>query len=207
VLAHSPAAEQAMVERGDGIERVPVMHNDFIIVGPEDDPAGIAGAADINGAMQAIATSGANFISRGDDSGTHTLEKRLWEAAGVTPAGQGWYEESGQGMGATLQVANQKRAYTLSDRGTYLSQRNNLDLEILFEGADELANYYHVIVVNPDKHSGVNADGARAFAAFIVREDIQELIGEFGVEEFGQPLFIPDAVPEATRGSDLGRAA
>lgn len=199
VFAHSPAAEQKMIDDGNGIERTLVMHNDFIIVGPEADPAALAAAATINDAMTAIATTGAPFISRGDDSGTHALEKKLWAAAAIDTAGQAGYEESGQGMGATLQIANQKNAYTISDRGTYLSQTDNLDLVISFEGDPGLLNVYHVIVVNPEKHTGVNADAARAFAAFVTRADIQTLIGDFGVEEFGEPLFFPDAgKPEPT---------
>lgn len=212
VLAHSPAAEQAMVDRGDGIERAAVMHNDFVIVGPRTDPSSLSAATTTNAAMTAIAAGAANFISRGDDSGTHALEKKLWTAAAIDPAGEDWYEETGQGMGATLQIANQKAAYTLSDRGTFLAQRDNLDLDILFEGAVELANPYHVIVVNPDKHPDVNVEAARAFAAFIVRADIQELIGQFGVEEFGEPLFIPDAgkaeaAGDGSHGLLVGRAA
>jgi tungstate transport system substrate-binding protein len=174
------------------------MHNDFIIVGPASDPAKIADAATTKDAMTAIATSESPFISRGDDSGTNALELKQWEAAAIDPSGS-WYEESGQGMGATLQIASQRQAYTISDRATFLAQQDSLDLEILFEGQPELLNVYHVIVVNPDKHTEVNADGARAFSAFLVRPDIQEIIGKFGVEEFGEPLFFADAgKPEPT---------
>jgi tungstate transport system substrate-binding protein len=198
VLVHSPAAEQKMVDEGNGIERTLIMHNDFIIVGPESDPAGIADAASLNDAMNAIASSESPFISRGDESGTHALELRLWEAAAIEPSG-GWYEESGQGMGATLQIAGQRQAYTISDRATYLSQQDTLDLAVLLEGDAALLNVYHVIVVNPDRHSNVNADGARAFSAFLVRDDVQQTIGEFGVEDYGEPLFFPDAgKPEPT---------
>lgn len=192
VLVHSPAAEQKMVDAGDGIERALVMHNDFIIVGPASDPAKIGDAASTKDAMTAIATTESPFISRGDDSGTNALERKQWEAAGVAPSGD-WYEESGQGMGATLQIASQRQAYTISDRATFLSQQDTLDLDILYEGASELLNVYHVIVVNPDKHADVNADGARAFAAFLVRADVQDAIGEFGVDEYGEPLFFADA--------------
>jgi len=198
VLVHSPAAEQKMVDEGNGIERTLIMHNDFIVVGPESDPAGIADAATLNDAMNAIASSESPFISRGDDSGTHALELRLWENAGIEPSG-GWYEESGQGMGATLQIAGQRQAYTISDRATYLSQQDTLDLAVLLEGDAALLNVYHVIVVNPERHPDVNADGARAFAAFLTRDDVQETIGEFGVEDYGEPLFFPDAgKPEPT---------
>jgi len=193
VLAHSPAAEQRMVDARDGIERTLVMHNDFVIVGPAEDPAGIAGAATADDGMRAIAESDGPFVSRGDDSGTHAVELRLWEDAGVDPTGEDWYEETGQGMGATLQLANQRDAYTISDRATYLAQRDTLDLKILSEGDAGLLNVYHVIVVNPEKHDDVNAGGARAFAAFLVRDDVQRIIGGFGVDEYGGPLFFPDA--------------
>lgn len=193
VLVHSPAAEEKMVTDGNGIERTLVMHNDFIIVGPRANPAALASTAPLADTMTALASGAAPFISRGDNSGTHALELKLWKAAAIEPKGQRWYEESGQGMGATLQIANQKNAYTISDRGTYLSQSKNLDLAISFEGAKELLNVYHVIVVNPERHTKVNATAALAFAAFITRADIQQVIGDFGVEEFGEPLFIPDA--------------
>lgn len=192
VLVHSPAAERQMVDEGNGIERTLIMHNDFVIVGPEDDPAGIADAASLNDAMTAIAASEASFVSRGDESGTNALEQRLWEAAGIEPSG-GWYEESGQGMGATLQIAGQRQAYTLSDRATYLAQQDTLDLAILLEGDPALLNVYHAIVANPERYPNVNVAGARAFTAFLVRDDVQRIIGEFGVEDYGEPLFFPDA--------------
>jgi tungstate transport system substrate-binding protein len=199
VLVHSPAAEQQMVADGNGIERALVMHNDFIIVGPENDPAGVGQQETINDAMTAISTGGAPFVSRGDDSGTHVLELRLWERASIDPGTLASYEESGQGMGATLQIASQRQAYTVADRGTFLSQRENLDLTPVYQGDPALLNVYHVIVVNPDRHPDVSATAARAFAAFITRADVQAIIGEFGVEEFGEPLFFPDAgKPEPT---------
>lgn len=193
VLVHAASLEVPMIEAGDGIERALVMHNDFIIVGPPSDSAGIKSAATTNDAMTAIATRQAPFISRGDNSGTNVLELKLWKVVNITPKGQSWYSESGQGMGATLQVADQKGAYTISDRGTYLSQKKNLALEIVRQGDPALLNVYHVIVVNPAKHSNVNVVGARAFAAFIVRADIQNVIGEFGKDKFGAALFFPDA--------------
>ncbi|TAK62637.1 MAG: tungsten ABC transporter substrate-binding protein [Dehalococcoidia bacterium] len=193
LLVHSPAAEKANIDSGDGIERTLVMHNDFIIVGPSSDPSGVKAAKTTNDAMTAIATGKAHFISRGDDSGTNALELKLWKAVNIEPKGQSWYEETGQGMGATLQIASQKAAYTISDRGTYLSQRKNLSLDILFEKDPALLNVYHVIVVNPAKHPKVKVDGARAFAAFLVRPDIQKVIADFGVDKYGQPLFVPDA--------------
>jgi tungstate transport system substrate-binding protein len=193
LLVHSPAAEKTMVAAGDGIERTLVMHNDFIIVGPSSDPAGVKSAATAADAMKAIAAKGATFISRGDDSGTNALELKLWKGVDIDPSGQRWYQSTGQGMGATLQVASQKSAYTISDRGTYLAQKQNIDLDILSQGDPSLLNVYHVIVVNPAKHPKVNVVGARAFAAYVVRPDIQTQIGEFGKDKYGQALFFPDA--------------
>ncbi len=200
VLVHSPAAEKTMVDAGDGIERTLVMHNDFIIVGPKDDPSGLTAIKITNDAMTAISTKQASFISRGDNSGTNALELKLWKAINVTPKGQAWYSESGQGMGATLQIANQKNAYTITDRATYLAQKANLDLHIVFQGDEALLNVYHVIVVNPAKHDKVNVIGARAFASFMVRADIQKVIGDFGKDTAGEALFFPDAgKPEPTQ--------
>lgn len=193
VLLHSPEAEKRMIEAGDGIERKLVMHNDFVIVGPGEDRAGIRGAGSAVEAFQLIGEHQARFVSRGDDSGTHVRELAVWAETGVDPNGASWYEESGQGMGATLQIAGQKRAYTLSDRSTFLAQRDNLDLDVLFEGDDGLLNIYHVIVVNPERHPGVHVEGARAFAAFLVRADIQGIVARFGIEEVGEPLFVADA--------------
>ena len=198
ILAHSPKAEEEFVTAGFGIERQPVMHNDFVIVGPADDPAGISGSKKASDAFAALAEAEEAFISRGDESGTHTKELGLWKNGGVDPAGASWYQETGQGMGATLNVANEKRGYTLSDRGTFLSQKDNLDLAILVEGDVALFNPYTVVVVNPDKHSEVNVEGARAFARFLISSQGQELIRTFGVEGFGEPLFAPDAFVDAT---------
>jgi tungstate transport system substrate-binding protein len=192
ILAHSPQAEEDLVAAGFGIEREPVMHNDFVIVGPADDPAGIAGMESAADALAAISADESVFVSRGDDSGTHVKELSLWEDAGAEPGGS-WYQETGQSMGATLTVASEKAGYTLSDRGTFLAQQDNLDLEILVEGDSALFNNYHVIVVNPEKHSEVNEHGARAFAAFITAPATQDVIRNFGVEEYGEPLFVPDA--------------
>jgi len=193
VLAHSPKAEEELETAGGVIEREPVMHNDFVIVGPEDNPAGVADAETAADAMAAIAASGATFISRGDESGTHAKELGLWEKAGIDPTGEGWYQETGQGMGATLAVASQKEGYTLSDRGTYLAQQDNLALVVASEGDPALFNSYHVMIVNPDKHSEVNAEGARAFAAYITSATGQAFIASFGSAEYGEPLFKPDA--------------
>jgi len=190
LLVHAPAAEQALMDAGFGAERMLVMHNDFIIVGPASDPAGIQGGTSAPEALKAIAAAAAPFISRGDDSGTHKAELALWKKAEFTPEGD-WYIESGQGMGATLKIAGEKAAYTLTDRATYLA--NPEDLEILVQGDAVLLNVYHVITVNPEKWPNVNNEGAKAFAKFMTDADTQKLIGEFGVDQYGQPLFFPDA--------------
>lgn len=190
LLVHSPAAEEAFVEAGYGIERKRVMFNDFVIVGPAEDPAGIAGTDDAAAAMAAIQAAGASFVSRGDDSGTHAKEKTLWAAAGLeVPQGEGWYAESGQGMGATLTIAAETRAYTLTDRATWLATSDAEDFPIVTEGDEALFNVYHVIVVNPDEHDGLNTDAARAFSDFLLEADTQEIISNFGQEQYGQALF------------------
>ena len=178
---------------GYGANRQLVMHNDYIVVGPEDDPAHVKGTLDALAALQAIAGAEAPFFSRGDDSGTHKLELSLWDKLGLDPTGESWYTESGQGMGATLTITSQRRAYTISDRATYLSQQENLDLVLLFEGDPQLLNIYHVIQVDPEQFDNLNEEGAAAFADFLVSEDGQLIIRDFGVEEYGQPLFVPDA--------------
>jgi tungstate transport system substrate-binding protein len=193
LLVHSPAAEKEFMDGGFGTDRRLVMHNDFIIVGPAGDPAGVKGAASAVDGLKAIATGAtAPFISRGDDSGTHKAELALWKKAGLTPEGD-WYQESGQGMGATLTIASEKGAYTVTDRATYLAQEDNLDLEILLEGDPALLNIYHVISVNPEKWPKVNSAGGTAFADFLTSAEGQAMIGAFGVDTFGQPLFFPDA--------------
>jgi len=192
LLVHAPAAEMELVEKGVSARRDLIMHNDFVIVGPPDDPAGIKGMASSAEALAKIAESEAVFVSRGDDSGTHKKEISLWEAAGVTPAGE-WFFETGQGMGDSLLVASEKMGYILTDRATYLAQKENLELEIFVEGDPVLLNIYHVMVVNPEMWPKVNVDGANAFADFLISDEVQAMIGEFGVAEFGQPLFFPDA--------------
>jgi tungstate transport system substrate-binding protein len=193
LLVHAPAAEKTLMEAGWGKDRFLVMHNDFVIVGPAGDPAAIKSAATTLEAFKAIADSGAGFITRGDDSGTHKMELSLWDKTEVDPAGQAWYTDSGQGMGATLTIASEKQAYTLTDRATYLANKDNLELEILFEGDAALLNVYHVITVNPEKWPKVNYDAAVAFSEFLTAPDTQAVIGEFGKDKFGQPLFFPDA--------------
>lgn len=193
LLVHAPEAEEEFLAEGYGINHRLVMHNDFVIVGPADDPAAVGEASDALAALQAIAGAGASFISRADDSGTHRLELSLWEELGLEPAGEPWYGEPGQGMAATLQIANQRGAYTISDRATYLALREVLDLEVLHEGDPRLLNVYHVMQVSPERFDRLNADGAAAFVDFLVSEDGQALIGDFGVDRFGRPLFVPDA--------------
>jgi len=194
LLVHSPAAEVAFVDAGFGVDRARVMFNDFVIVGPSEDPAAIAGTSDAAAAFMAIEAAGASFVSRGDDSGTHAKERTIWATAGLDmPTNERWYAESGQGMGATLTIAAETRAYALSDRATWLVVSDADDFPILTEGDEALFNVYHVIVVNPAAHGDVNSDGARQFRAFLLRAEIQQRIGAFGVDEFGQALFTPDA--------------
>lgn len=200
-LTHALASEKKYVDSGDLVEGQLVMHNDFILVGPKDDPAKVKSAKDLNAAMAAIAPVGP-FISRGDNSGTHTKELALWKAAGIDIATVKNREETGQGMGATLNVADQKKGYTLTDRATYLALKKNLALQVVFEGAAPLLNIYHVYVVNPEKHTKVKAVQARAFVAFMVAAETQQVIGEFGKTEFGEPLFVPDA---GKKLEDLGK--
>ena len=203
ILVHARAREDAFVEEGHGLYRADVMYNDFIIVGPSDDPAGVSGMATAAEALAAIAAAEAPFASRGDDSGTHTKELSLWEAAGVTPEGE-WYNSLGQGMGETLTFANESGAYTLTDRGTFLAQSANLpDLTVAVGGASiadnadpALLNPYGVIPVNPDKSENINAELAEAFAQWIISAPVQEMIGAYGVDTFGQPLFYPNAATE-----------
>jgi tungstate transport system substrate-binding protein len=193
LLVHAPASEVTFMEEGYGRDRALVMHNDFIIVGPAVDPAGIKGKPVVE-AFKSISAGSTEFISRGDDSGTHKAELNLWKKAEYDPkaAAPAWYLESGQGMGATLTIASEKGAYTMTDRATYLANKGNLQLEILVEGDNALLNVYHVITVNPEKWDRVNYEGALAFLNFMIAASTQEVIGEFGVDKYGQPLFYPD---------------
>jgi len=175
-----------------GIDRRLVMHNDFVLVGPPSDPAGIRGKSPVE-ALNEIFASRVTFVSRGDESGTHVKELALWKNAGLEPAGEDWYLETGQGQGPTLSIASEKGGYAITDRGTFLAYKSNVDLGILVEGDPFLLNVYHVITVNPEKWPNVNLEGAQAFADFVTSPAGQKLIGEFGMDKYGQQLFIPDA--------------
>jgi tungstate transport system substrate-binding protein len=201
LLVHSKTQELQFMKDGFGTDRKDVMYNDFLIVGPKDDPAAVKAAKDTTAAMLAIKKAGEDgrtvWVSRADKSGTNTKELGLWKLAGVTPtptaAADKWYVETGQGMGASLTVASEKGAYILTDRATYLANKANLQLDILNEGDNSLLNVYHVITVNPDKWPRVNYEGAMAFAQFITSAGTQKVIADFGIDKFGQPLFYPDA--------------
>jgi tungstate transport system substrate-binding protein len=189
LLVHAPDVEQELVDSGDAVNRKRVMYNDFIIIGPTSDPAGIKGFS-VEEAFQKIADSQSVFVSRGDDSGTHKKELALWKSINVDPDTLENYLETGQGMGATISVALEKLGYVLTDRATFLSQEKNLkDMGILVEGDKGLLNIYHVMQVNPDKHEKINADGAKAFVDFLINDKTQQVIEDFGKEEYGQSLF------------------
>jgi tungstate transport system substrate-binding protein len=192
LLVHSPAAEQEFMEQGFGDKRLAVMHNDYVIVGPPDDPAKTKTAPNAADALAAIAKVQTPFVSRGDDSGTHKKELELWKATSVTPKND-WYISAGAGMAQALRIANEKKAYVLADRGTYLALKGELELVVLFEGDERLLNRYSVITINPDKHPHLHHDEANRFAEYLISPAGQEAIGAFGVERFGQALFIPDA--------------
>ncbi len=193
LLVHAPDSEVKFVGDGHGINRQLVMHNDFIIIGPEADPAKIKGVKTAKEALQKIAAAKSLFISRGDNSGTDQLEKKIWKSTGTDQTKESWYQQTGQGMGATLSVASDKAAYTISDRATYLATKSKLALGLLVEGDKDLLNIYHVMQVNPNKSNKINAEGAKAFVDFMVAKDTQETIAKFGVDKYGQPLFYADA--------------
>jgi tungstate transport system substrate-binding protein len=195
LLVHARALEDAFMAAGHGSRREEVMYNDFVILGPAGDPAGISGLAGAAAAFSAIFEAQAPFVSRGDESGTHTKEKEIWAAAGLEPAGE-WYNATGQGMGAVLTIAGEAQAYTLSDRATYLARTlEGIELEILLEGDPILFNPYGVIAVNPDKGEHIRVELAGAFIDWLISLPAQELIGRFGVDELGSPLFTPDSAP------------
>lgn len=194
LLVHAEATEIQFVKDGYGVNRHRVMYNDFIIVGPKEDPAGIkdAAGADAAKALRMMSEQGAVFCSRGDDSGTHKKELELWNAAGIEPVGD-WYKSLGQGMGSTLTFADEEMGYVMTDRATYLSMIDNLDLVILVEGDERLYNQYGVIKVNPEKHEGLNEKGADLFVEWIISDEVQDMITEFGKDKYGQSLFVPNA--------------
>ncbi len=195
LVVHSPTDEKNFMAQQYGKDRMLIMHNYFIVVGPASDPAHIKGDASVVDAFKKIAAAKAPFISRGDKSGTNSKELAIWKAAGIDPAGTkaAWYVQTGQGMGATLTVASEKEGYTLTDRATYLANKANLKLDVLIEQDTSLMNVYHVITVNPGRWPKVNYEGALAFAKWLLSADTQSVIGQFGVDKYGQQLFIPDA--------------
>jgi len=202
LLVHSPAAEKKFMEDGFGVSRRLVMHNDFIIVGPAEDPAKLNGTKSAGEAFKKMAAAQTLFISRGDNSGTHAKEKDVWKVAGVKYEGEKWYQQTGLGMGQTLNVAAEKKGYTLTDRGTYLALAKTLKLGILVEGDAVLLNIYHVMEVNPQKWPKVNIAAAKAFADFMVSKETQEIVKTYGVDKYGSPLFFPDA---GKKVEDLGK--
>lgn len=188
LLVHAPTEEEKFMAEGHGIRRKSFMYNDFVLLGPASDPAGVSKATSAAEALARIAGSRALFLSRGDNSGTHILEKRLWNEAGIEPSGA-WYQQSGQGMGQTLIIASEKNAYTLSDRGTYLSLKNRIVLSVLYKGDPQLLNIYSVILIDPHKSPRINYTGAQAFFAFILSPQVLNMIKTFGVDKYGEPLF------------------
>jgi tungstate transport system substrate-binding protein len=194
LLVHARQAEDEFMAKGLGLLRLDVMHNDFLVIGPAADPAQAKGS-DAALALQKISNTRSLFVSRGDRSGTHQKELRLWKEAHVEPAGQAWRLETGQGMGETARVASEKRAYTLIDRATYLAQKRSLDLVPVTEGDRRLINPYGVIVVNPARFPRVRGAEGTALAHWLVTPEAQRLIGDFGKDRFGQPLFVADAPP------------
>jgi len=191
-LAHAPAVEKKYVTEGKMHDRRLVMYNDFLVIGPEADPAKIRGEKSVVAALKKIAETGARFVSRGDKSGTHVLEQTLWKAAGLTPAAP-WYIESGQGMGSTLGIANDRQAYTLTDRATMLAFSKRVVLKPMVEGDKLLLNIYSVMEVNPANGPKVNTAGGKAFADWMLSSETQAVIKTFGVDKYGQPLFVPIA--------------
>ncbi|MHB0989068.1 MAG: ABC transporter substrate-binding protein [Bellilinea sp.] len=199
LLVHSPAGEKDFMDNGHGTRREDVMYNDFVILGPADDPAGIATAASAAEAFQMIAAAEETFISRGDDSGTHAKEKKIWVAAEIDSMG-GWYISAGQGMGEVLTMADELQAYTLSDRATYLARTmEGLNLNVLVQGDPILFNPYGVIAVDPAKNPDIKVELANQFIDWLISVPVQEKIGQFGVAEFGQALFTPDSAPWKAR--------
>jgi tungstate transport system substrate-binding protein len=197
LLVHDPAAEERFVKEGYGVDRRPVMYNDFVLVGPPTDPAGVKGRDTAAEAFARIARKRSPFVSRGDQSGTHVKEKAIWKTAGIQPRGD-WYIEAGAGMGQVLRMAHEKSAYTLTDRATFLAQRQGLELAILCEGDPSLVNQYSVIRVNPDRHPHIQTEAARKFADFLLAPATRKTIAAFGKDRYGQGLFFV-GVPPAPR--------
>ena len=198
LLVHSPHAEETFMSEGEGILRLAVMHNDFVLTGPGVDPAGVRGLPVLR-ALAKIASAGALFVSRGDQSGTHAKELELWRKADLRPGGA-WYESAGRGMGETARIAAERRAYTLVDRGTWLALGLGTGTAVLCEGDADLRNPYHVLVVSPEKHPGVRVDEARRLAGWLVSPATRERIAGFGRERHGRPLFVPDGAAAASAG-------
>jgi len=188
LLVHDPVSEERFMSGGFGLLREEVMSNDFVLVGPADDPAGAKGMSEMTAAFTRIASKTSPFISRGDESGTHQKEKEIWKKAGITPQGD-WYVQSGQGMGAVLRMADQKRAYTLTDNATFLALKTKLELGVVCDGDPGAVNVYSVIVVSPKRHPHVKQESARRFADYLHSADARKVISEFGVEKFKTPLF------------------
>ena len=192
LLVHSPADEEQFMADGHGTLRLPFAYNYFVIAGPKDDPVGVSAASSAADAFAAVAEAGATFVSRGDESGTHKKELKIWEAAGVEPSGD-WYLSTGQGMGESLRLASEKQAYLLTDLGTFLSQQDTLDLSPLFTESDDLKNVYDVLIVNQNEFATVNAAAAERLAAWLVGAEGQQRIAAYGADEYGEPLFKPYA--------------
>lgn len=193
LLTHAPDAEKEFIAQEHGLKRVLVMYNDFVLVGAKDDPAKIQSTSLVVDALKKIAQSQSAFVSRGDDSGTHRKEQKLWKKTMISPQGE-WYFKVGSGMAATLRVANEKRAYTLTDRATFLAHRKHLDLNILLQGDELMRNQYAVMVVNPKKHPTVQHELAQQFVEFLIASKTQQKISTFGIEKYGSQLFFPNAV-------------
>lgn len=193
LLVHAKASEEEFIKAGHGVERFDVMYNDFILIGPKDDTS-VKDASEqkILTALQYINDKKLKFVSRGDDSGTHKSELKLWKKLSIEPAGD-WYISAGKGMGAVIQMANEMKAYTYTDRATYLSMKDKIDLDIIVEGDKDLFNQYGVIAVNPDINDKINKEGAQAFVDWILSDKVQKLIGEYGIDKYGQALFTPNA--------------
>lgn len=190
LLVHAKASEEEFINEGFGVERLPFMYNYFVIIGPSADPAGIKGLTSASDAFKNISQKGSEFVSRGDDSGTHKAELKIWKTSGIDPVGKDWYIATGQGMGASIIVASEKQGYILTDKATYLSHELKTTLDILVEESDELKNTYSMIAVSTEKWPDTNIEGANAFIEWMISEKAGNLIKEYGVKEYGQPLFM-----------------